>query len=59
MRKFRFFWRCPLFWTILSEKISLFKPYGFMVYSACPSGASKSDKLVGESPGQEIPETIF
>jgi hypothetical protein len=30
---------CPLFWTILSEKTSLFPRYGFMVYSACPPAA--------------------
>ncbi len=30
-----FKWRCPLFWTILSEKNLLYQPLGVMVYSAC------------------------
>ena len=32
------YWSCPLFGTILNEKISLFPIFGFMVYSACPPG---------------------
>jgi putative transposase len=31
-------WSCPHFWTILSEKISLFSNYGVMVYFVCPPG---------------------
>jgi hypothetical protein len=40
-------WRCPLFWTKLSEKISFFSIYGVMVYSACPLGEYGS---AGEQP---------
>jgi hypothetical protein len=38
MRGFEAVGDAPFFWTILSEKISLFQPYGFMVYAACPPG---------------------
>jgi hypothetical protein len=47
-------WRCPLFWTSLSEKIWLFSVKGFMVYSACPPGCGYGLHIEGGSPGQVL-----